>query len=62
MLALLHAPTELHPLSAQEFALRVRQSEKRHALTTADFSMAGQPRKMALIDLLIHLFGAPTLF
>lgn len=58
----INTPTEMHPQSVQEFALRVRQSEKRQVLASAGVSAAGQQRRSAVIDLLIRVLGGPTLF
>lgn len=58
-------PTEMYPPSAQEFAQRVREAEKRQALVAAESTTdAGAPktRKMGLIDAITTLFGGPTLF
>ena len=65
MFELMHTPTEIHPPSAREFAFRVRQAEKQQALMVkAHASNAGRraSRSTSLVDLVIRLFGGPTLF
>lgn len=63
MAKFLHTATEMHPPSMQEFALRARKIEEQQAQTTETrVESRASVKKMGLFDLIVHLFGGPTLF